>query len=76
MHLHGINFKIAAYDGMPLPPEQQQHDSRQPVRVGRHRVRDRQRRNLDAPLSRAAPRHQRRCGARWAGGAGQSHRVS
>ncbi len=34
MPLHGINFKIAAYDGMPLPPEQQAVRNTIPVNPG------------------------------------------
>jgi len=34
MHLHGINFKIVAYDGVPLPPEQQIVHNTVPVNPG------------------------------------------
>ncbi len=34
MHLHGMNFKIVAYDGVPLPPEQQIVRNTVPVNPG------------------------------------------
>lgn len=34
MHLHGINFRIVAYDGVPLPPEQQIVRNTVPVNPG------------------------------------------
>ncbi len=34
MHLHGMNFKIVAYDGVPLPPEQQTVRNTVPVNPG------------------------------------------
>ena len=34
MHLHGINFRIVAYDGVPLPPEQQVVRNTIPVNPG------------------------------------------
>jgi manganese oxidase len=34
MHLHGINFRIIAYDGVPLPPEQQLVRNTVPVNPG------------------------------------------
>jgi len=34
MHLHGMNFKIIAYDGVPLPPEQQIVRNTVPVNPG------------------------------------------
>ncbi len=34
MHLHGMNFKIVAYDGAPLPPEQQVVRNTVPVNPG------------------------------------------
>jgi FtsP/CotA-like multicopper oxidase with cupredoxin domain len=34
MHLHGMNFRIVAYDGVPLPPEQQIVRNTIPVNPG------------------------------------------
>jgi hypothetical protein len=34
MHLHGMNFRIVAYDGVPLPPEQQIVRNTVPVNPG------------------------------------------
>jgi FtsP/CotA-like multicopper oxidase with cupredoxin domain len=34
MHLHGMNFKIVAYDGVPLPPAQQVVRNTVPVNPG------------------------------------------